>query len=228
MPGGEVALPLGSRAAVAIAYAGLAALAWLAHRAFARTDTRRAQHRRALAALERAPARASVVIAAAVVAALALARLTTAPRAAGQLTVTFLDVGQGDATLIQHPDGTAVLFDGGPPEGRVARLLRRAGVRRLSALVMTHASRDHHGGLPEVVQRFPIELLLYNPDGTRRPRLPGGDRRRRRRAGARLVEAIAPDEATGGSAHDPRALAAARAHPGRRRRTPTRARWWRS
>ena len=58
-----------------------------------------------------------------------------------------------------------MLFDGGPPEGRVARLLRAAGVRRLSALVMTHASRDHHGGLAEVVRRFPVDLVLHNPDG---------------------------------------------------------------
>ena len=36
------------------------------------------------------------------------------PAAPDRLTVSFLDVGQGDATLVQHPDGSAVLFDGGP------------------------------------------------------------------------------------------------------------------
>jgi competence protein ComEC len=102
------------------------------------------------------------------VALLAARGLAPAPPPA-TLMVTFLDVGQGDATLIQHPDGSAVLFDGGPPEGGVARLLRRAGVRRLSAVVMTHASRDHHGGLAEVVERFPVDLLLDGGDGTRDP-----------------------------------------------------------
>ena len=81
----------------------------------------------------------------------------------------FLDVGQGDATLIQHPDGTAILFDGGPPEAGVARLLRRAGVRRLALVVATHASRDHHGGLPAVFDRYPVDLLLDGGDGTRDP-----------------------------------------------------------
>jgi competence protein ComEC len=76
-------------------------------------------------------------------------------------------VGQGDATLIQHPDGTAVLFDGGPPEAGVARLLRRAGVRRLALVVATHASRDHQGGLVEVLRRFPVDTLLDGGDGTR-------------------------------------------------------------
>ncbi|HYI79314.1 MAG TPA: ComEC/Rec2 family competence protein [Thermoleophilaceae bacterium] len=98
---------------------------------------------------------------------LALAHGLTPAQPPATLTVTFLDVGQGDATLVQHPDGSAVLFDGGPPEGGVARLLRRAGVRRLSAVVMTHASRDHHGGLAEVVERFPVDLLIDGGDGTR-------------------------------------------------------------
>jgi competence protein ComEC len=85
------------------------------------------------------------------------------------LTVRFLDVGQGDATLIQHPDGTAVLFDGGPPEGGVVRLLRRAGVDRLALVVATHASRDHHGGLPAVLRRFQVEALLDGGDDTPDP-----------------------------------------------------------
>jgi competence protein ComEC len=91
------------------------------------------------------------------------------PPAPDRLTVTFLDVGQGDATLVQHPDGSAVLFDGGPAEARVARLVRRAGVRRLSAVVATHASADHHGGLGEVLERFRVGVLLDGGDGTLDP-----------------------------------------------------------
>lgn len=65
-------------------------------------------------------------------------------------------------------------------------------------MVMTHASRDHHGGLPEVVQRFPIDLLLYNADGTAdhdfRAVVAGARRHR-----ARLVKAIAPMELRAGA-----------------------------
>jgi len=196
MPGAEATVPLNSRAAVPLAYAAIAALVMLARRAFARTDTRRESLAGAWRRLS-VRRRAATVTTAAALVALALTRLTAAPAAPGQLTVTFLDVGQGDATLVQHPDGTAVLFDGGPPEGRVARLLRQAGVRKLSAVVMTHASRDHHGGLPEVVQRFPMDMLLYNADGS-------ADRDFRavvnaaRRQRARLVKAIAPMEMRAG------------------------------
>jgi competence protein ComEC len=84
-------------------------------------------------------------------------------------TVSFLDVGQGDATLIQAPDGSAVLFDGGPPEGGILRLLRRAGVRHLSLVVATHQSRDHQGGLPAVVSELPVDLFLDGGDGTGDP-----------------------------------------------------------
>ena len=108
-----------------------------------------------------------------------------------RLTVRFLDVGQGDATLIQHPDGTAILFDGGPPEGGVTRLLRRAGVRRLAVVVATHASRDHHGALANVLARVPADLLLDGGDGSPDP----GFRALLRDAagrGIRRVRAIAP------------------------------------
>ena len=82
------------------------------------------------------------------------------------LTVRFLDIGQGDATLIQDGAGAAALFDGGPPEAGVYRQLRAAGVRRLDLMVATHQSRDHVGGLHEVVERIPTSLLLENSDGT--------------------------------------------------------------
>ena len=95
----------------------------------------------------RRASRRAVVAAAGGAASLVALRAFGPPAPPDALTVRFLDVGQGDATLIQHPDGTAVLFDGGPPEAGMARLLRRAGVRELAAVVATHASRDHHGGL---------------------------------------------------------------------------------
>jgi competence protein ComEC len=123
------------------------------------------------ASWRRRPRSQRLAIAAVAVAALSLpaARLLSGPSPPDKLTVRFLDVGQGDGTLIQHPDGTAVLFDGGPPEAGTARLLRRAGVRRLSLVVATHPSRDHHGGLPEVLDSYPVDLLLDGGDGTRDP-----------------------------------------------------------
>ena len=87
----------------------------------------------------------------------------------GELVVSFLDVGQGDATLIQDGSGTSVLFDGGPPEARVHRALRSAGVQRLDLVVATHMSRDHQGGLHAVLDRIPTRLLLENGDGTSDP-----------------------------------------------------------
>jgi len=111
--------------------------------------------------------------------------------ASGETVVDFLDIGQGDATLIQPPDGTAVLFDGGPPEGGVTRLLRRAGVRRLAIVVATHASRDHHGGLIDVLDRFPVGLLLDGGDGNPAPGLQAV-RDEARQEGVRIVPAVAP------------------------------------
>jgi competence protein ComEC len=87
----------------------------------------------------------------------------------GEVVVSFLDVGQGDATLVQDGDGTSVLFDGGPPEAAVHRALRAAGVRRLDLVVATHQSRDHQGGLHAVLSRIPTRLLLENGDATRDP-----------------------------------------------------------
>jgi competence protein ComEC len=49
----------------------------------------------------------------------------------------------------------------------VAARLKRAGVRRLTLVVMTHQSRDHHAGLQQVVERFPVDTLVENGDGTR-------------------------------------------------------------
>jgi competence protein ComEC len=75
------------------------------------------------------------------------------------LRITFLDVGQGDAVLLEVPQG-ALLVDQGPPEARVERQLRDLGVRRLAAIVLTHPERDHIGGAAQVVRRLAVERLL--------------------------------------------------------------------
>ncbi len=62
-------------------------------------------------------------------------------------TVVVLDVGQGDAILVQDPTGPAVLVDGGRNPSVLDRALRRHGVRRLDALVVSHGDADHVGGL---------------------------------------------------------------------------------
>ena len=73
--------------------------------------------------------------------------------------VTFLDVGQGDAILLQTRDG-AVLVDQGPPEADVAQQLRKLGIRRLTALVLTHPQRDHVGGAAAVLDRIAVDAVL--------------------------------------------------------------------
>jgi competence protein ComEC len=201
LPGGRFALPLRSPLAVCAAY-GVLIAACLARRPLVRalrkagrspTDRPIVDVAERAAAWRRAPLSFRVAV---LVLVLAVLGLVTAsglgtPSPPGDLTVRFLDIGQGDATLIQHPDGTAVLFDGGPPEGGVTRLLRRAGVTRLAVLVATHASRDHHGGLVDVLHRYPVGLLLDGGDGNRHPGLRAvrGEAARR---GARILPAVAP------------------------------------
>jgi competence protein ComEC len=84
------------------------------------------------------------------------------------MRITFLDVGQGDATLIQRRQA-AILVDTGPPDGPVLRRLRDAGVRRLDLLVITHAQADHDGGAAAVLRALPVSLVLDGRDGIRDP-----------------------------------------------------------
>lgn len=82
-------------------------------------------------------------------------------RGTGWLRVTFLDVGQGDATVVEFPGGRSLLIDAGNRtdgfdvgERVVAPALWALGIRRLDWAVMSHADRDHSGGLPGVLSIF--------------------------------------------------------------------------
>ena len=80
--------------------------------------------------------------------------------------VAFLDVGQGDATVL-FDHGHAILIDTGPPDGAVVRRLRSLGIRRLDALLLTHAQADHDGAGAQVVRALPVGALLDGRDGVR-------------------------------------------------------------
>jgi competence protein ComEC len=83
----------------------------------------------------------------------------------GFVRVVVLDVGQGEAILVQAPDGPAFLVDtggGGPGRGDrgervVVPILRRLGLRRLAALALTEGAPDHAGGLAGLLEGLPID-----------------------------------------------------------------------
>jgi competence protein ComEC len=79
------------------------------------------------------------------------------------LRVTFLDVGQGDASVVELPDGQVVLIDAGGSYdtldmGRavIGPFLWDRGIKRLDHVIATHPQLDHVGGLPWVVHSFEV------------------------------------------------------------------------
>jgi competence protein ComEC len=102
----------------------------------------------------RRPLRWALAAASVVVAAEIAARAEGAPR--GVLRVTFLDVGQGDAALVDLPDGRAILIDGGGLVGSpidtgarvIAPVLRARRRDRVDLAILSHPHPDHFLGLP--------------------------------------------------------------------------------
>jgi competence protein ComEC len=93
---------------------------------------------------------------------------TAAPIGRDEVVVSFLDAGQGDATLIQTA-ATAVLVDTGPPEGPILKRLKAAHVGRLDALFLTHAEADHEGAAPAVIARYRPRLVVDGGAGWSSP-----------------------------------------------------------
>jgi competence protein ComEC len=79
-----------------------------------------------------------------------------------ELRVSFLDVGQGDAILIEGPTGRQVLIDGGKDKSVVRELPKRMGAvdRTLDLIIETHPDADHIGGLPSVLSRYRVNGFI--------------------------------------------------------------------
>jgi len=85
------------------------------------------------------------------------------------MRVTFLDVGQGDATVIELPDEITILIDGGPAYTRlnmgqavIGPYLWDQGIRRIDHVIATHPQWDHVGGLPWVLKSFDVGQYWSN------------------------------------------------------------------
>ena len=81
---------------------------------------------------------------------------------AGDLTVHILDVGQGDAVLIEAPDDKRVLIDAGTAKSGVADMLKQRGIKNLNMVVATHPHADHIGGMVDVLKSFDVGLYVDN------------------------------------------------------------------
>ncbi len=83
------------------------------------------------------------------------------------VTLHFLDVGQGDGAVLRTPGGRWIVIDAGPAGERtdagrrvMVPFLERRGVRALAAIVVSHAHADHLGGVPALLGRFPVGMVI--------------------------------------------------------------------
>ncbi|WP_134700118.1 DNA internalization-related competence protein ComEC/Rec2 [Ammoniphilus sp. YIM 78166] len=97
-----------------------------------------------------------------------------------KVEITFLDVGQGDAIVVQMPQNLVYLIDGGgvlaydkedwkkrqktfdPGKDILLPFLKSKGIQNIDKLIMTHGDVDHIGGLASIVREMPVGLALFN------------------------------------------------------------------
>ncbi|MDG5766883.1 DNA internalization-related competence protein ComEC/Rec2 [Balneolales bacterium ANBcel1] len=86
------------------------------------------------------------------------------------LDVTFLDVGQGDAILIETPGRKKYLYDVGvwtPQFDSGERVLlpelKARGIRRLDGIILSHPHADHIGGIMSIIESVPVDTIYQSP-----------------------------------------------------------------
>ncbi|HAS28413.1 MAG TPA: hypothetical protein DCR59_04550 [Dehalococcoidia bacterium] len=83
------------------------------------------------------------------------------PPVTGEISVHFIDVGQGDAILIDN-GATEILIDGGDRSSGIADYLDKYVDGNLEIVIATHAHADHIGGLISVLDKYTVEQIWYD------------------------------------------------------------------
>jgi competence protein ComEC len=79
-----------------------------------------------------------------------------------ELAVTYLDVGQGDSSVIEPTDGKTMVVDTGRTGRETASFLKYRGKKTIDALILSHVHSDHTGGLDYLIKRFKVKELWDN------------------------------------------------------------------
>ena len=95
------------------------------------------------------------------------------------MRVTFLDVGKGDAAVIETPSGKIIVIDAGDSTAKngdmgekvIAPFLRRRNIRRIDILLLTHPHNDHISGAIFLLKQFPVGLIVENGRGAEHKRM---------------------------------------------------------
>ncbi len=93
------------------------------------------------------------------------------------VTATFLDVGQGDACVVELPRGRVLVVDGGgsfdpgfdPGKQVIVPFLWRRGIDRIDLIVLSHPHPDHANGLATLIEQFPVGEVWTNGQPTEQP-----------------------------------------------------------
>jgi competence protein ComEC len=79
-----------------------------------------------------------------------------------ELNITYLDVGQGDSSVIELPDGKTMVMDTGKTGRETASFLKYIGKNTVDVLILSHIHPDHTGGLDYILKRFKVKELWDN------------------------------------------------------------------
>lgn len=80
-------------------------------------------------------------------------------------SISFLNIGQGDSSLLQSESGHQILIDCGPPNGPILdRLQSKLGYfdNTIDLLIITHGDNDHYGGCRKVIDNYNISKIMIN------------------------------------------------------------------
>ncbi len=83
----------------------------------------------------------------------------------GKLRICALDVGQGDAIFVRTPLGKNIVVDGGPENTVLQKLGEHLGFfdRTIDLVILTHPHSDHIDGLIEILKRYRVKRVVFNP-----------------------------------------------------------------